>query len=105
MQRYGQILRRHLHFISHSGADSGFLSCGVVCVAVGVQVSGGVSAQLLSFSSYPGELFSDDDLYITSSNMVVLETTNHIYNLTILEVSKATSANSPALLEHCYLWG
>jgi hypothetical protein len=55
-----------------------------------VQVSGGVSAQSLSFSSYPGELFSDDDLYITSSNMVVLETTNHIYNLTILEVSQVT---------------
>jgi hypothetical protein len=55
------------------------------------QVSGGVSAQSLSFSSYPGELFSDDDLYITSSNMVVLETTNHIYNLTILEgLSPAT---------------
>jgi hypothetical protein len=29
---------------------------------------------------------SDDDLYITSSNIVVLETTNHVYNLTILEV-------------------
>jgi hypothetical protein len=44
-----------------------------------------VSAQQLSFSSYPGELFSDDDFYITSSNMVVLETTNHIYNFTILQ--------------------
>lgn len=50
-------------------------------------MSGGVAAQQLSFSSYPGELFSDDDLYITSSKMVVLETTNHIYNFTILEVS------------------
>jgi hypothetical protein len=27
-----------------------------------------------------GELFSDDDLYMTSSRLVVLETTNHIYN-------------------------
>lgn len=45
-----------------------------------------MSAQQLSFSSYPGELFSDDDFYITSSNMVVLETTNHIYNFTILQV-------------------
>lgn len=52
------------------------------------QVSGGVAAQELSFSSYPGELFSDDDMYITSSRMVVLETTNHIYNFTILKVRK-----------------
>ena len=51
-----------------------------------LQVSGGVAAQELSFSSYPGELFSDDDMYITSSRMVVLETTNHIYNFTILKV-------------------
>lgn len=29
---------------------------------------------------------SDDDLYITSSKLVVLETTNHIMNFTILEV-------------------
>lgn len=29
---------------------------------------------------------SDDDLYITSSKLVVLETTNHILNFTILQV-------------------
>jgi hypothetical protein len=76
-----------------------------------MQVSGGVSGQSLSFSSYPGELFSDDDLYITSSNMVVLETTNHIYNLTILEVSQTTHASgllslteTPRSVLHS-LWG
>jgi hypothetical protein len=52
-------------------------------------VSGGVAAQSLSFSSYPGEVFSDDDFYITSSKLVVLETTNHIYNFTILQVRAA----------------
>jgi hypothetical protein len=62
------------------------LGNGPIAAAMWVQVSGGVSAQQLSFSSYPGELFSDDDFYITSSNMVVLETTNHIYNFTILQV-------------------
>ncbi|WIA33202.1 hypothetical protein OEZ86_006348 [Tetradesmus obliquus] len=49
------------------------------------QVSGGVAAQGLSFSSYPGELASDDDFYMTSAQLVVLETTNHIYNFSILE--------------------
>lgn len=46
-----------------------------------------MASQALSFSSYPGELFSDDDFYITSNKLVVLETTNHIYNFSILQVS------------------
>lgn len=70
-----------------------------------VQVSGGVAAQQLSFSSYPGELFSDDDLYITSSKMVVLETTNHIYNFTILEVSCLCFASKPQAAELVQLVG
>lgn len=51
------------------------------------QVPGGIAAQKLSFSSYPGELFSDDDFYITGAQLVVLETTNHIYNFSIYDVS------------------
>lgn len=67
---------------------SSLLCC--LCAACNVlfllQVSGGVAAQGLSFSSYPGELASDDDFYMTSAQLVVLETTNHIYNFSILEV-------------------
>lgn len=41
-------------------------ACPCHVCAMCAQVSGGVAAQQLSFSSYPGELFSDDDMYITS---------------------------------------
>ncbi len=34
----------------------------------------------MSFSSYPGEIFSDDDFYLLSSRMVLLQTTNKIFN-------------------------
>lgn len=34
----------------------------------------------MSFSSYPGEIFSDDDFYLLSSQMVLLQTTNKIFN-------------------------
>ncbi|KAL4431400.1 hypothetical protein ABPG75_006656 [Micractinium tetrahymenae] len=38
------------------------------------------AASRLSFSSYPGELFSDDDFFIMDSGLVLLQTTNKIFN-------------------------
>jgi hypothetical protein len=43
------------------------------------------AAQRLSFSSYPGEVFSDDDFFILSSKMVILQTTNKIFNDELFE--------------------
>jgi hypothetical protein len=45
-----------------------------------------VAAQRVSFSSYPGELTSDDDLYMMSSGLVMISTTNHIYNHSIFQL-------------------
>lgn len=38
------------------------------------------ASQQISFSSYPGEVFSDDDFFILSSKLVVTQTTNKIFN-------------------------
>ncbi|KAG7668518.1 hypothetical protein KSW81_005282 [Nannochloris sp. 'desiccata'] len=43
------------------------------------------AAQRMSFSSYPGEVFSDDDFFILSSKMVILQTTNKIFNDELFE--------------------
>lgn len=52
------------------------------------------AAQKISFSSYPGEVFSDDDFYILSSKMVLLQTTNKIFNDDLFKHLKTDSVLS-----------
>ncbi|ESO88915.1 hypothetical protein LOTGIDRAFT_205711 [Lottia gigantea] len=49
------------------------------------------SSKRLSFSSYPGFLISVDDFYILSSKMVMLQTTNNLFNKTLYKYCKPES--------------
>ncbi|XP_050408121.1 putative phospholipase B-like 2 isoform X1 [Patella vulgata] len=48
-----------------------------------VQKTEKIAGSSISFSSYPGYLYSSDDYYITSARMIVMETTNPTNNLTL----------------------
>ncbi|KAK2076982.1 hypothetical protein QBZ16_005210 [Prototheca wickerhamii] len=52
------------------------------------------AAARMSFSSYPGELFSDDDFYILSSGLVILQTTNKIFNDALFDLLNTSSVLS-----------
>ncbi|PAA87041.1 hypothetical protein BOX15_Mlig010955g2 [Macrostomum lignano] len=45
----------------------------------------------MSFSSYPGCLVSIDDFYILDSGMVMLETTNNVFNVSLFKTVKPES--------------
>ncbi|XP_038047254.1 phospholipase B-like 1 [Patiria miniata] len=51
----------------------------------------GAAAKAMSFSSYPGMLESLDDFYILGSDMLMLQTTNDIYNQTLYKMVKPES--------------
>ncbi len=60
-----------------------------------------VKAQSLSMSSFPGELFSDGDIYLMSSGLVVVSTTLHIYNNSIYkDINPQAVVRTPPTLPH-----
>lgn len=44
-----------------------------------------VKGKTVAFSSYPGVLASNDDFYLTSADLYVMETTNSVYNMDIYD--------------------
>eukprot|EP01117_Protostelium_nocturnum_P005086 TRINITY_DN183_c0_g1_i1.p1 TRINITY_DN183_c0_g1~~TRINITY_DN183_c0_g1_i1.p1 ORF type:complete len:521 (-),score=165.39 TRINITY_DN183_c0_g1_i1:104-1666(-) len=45
----------------------------------------GTKAQRVSYSAYPGAIPSNDDYFLTSQNMVIMETTNNVYNMSLYQ--------------------
>ena len=53
-----------------------------------VTKNGYEKSKTTAFPSYPGLLFSSDDFYYLDSNLLVMETTNPIYNNSLYEKIK-----------------
>jgi hypothetical protein len=45
----------------------------------------GIVSHRIGFSSWPGLLSSEDDFYITGAQLVVMETTNNVYNFSLYD--------------------
>ena len=45
-----------------------------------------IKSKVITMSSYPAAVNSQDDFYITDSNLFVTETTNHVMNLTLFDL-------------------
>ena len=50
-----------------------------------------VASPKVTFSSYPANLASNDDFYITQSGLVVIETSNNIFNTSLYDLVKPQS--------------
>lgn len=54
----------------------------------------GIQSTHVAFSSWPGMISSEDDFYITSTGLVVLETTNNVYNYSLYNLLTPNSVLS-----------